>query len=257
MVRLLSGRFEECERQGWNLKVFLGIPSYDRKLHWKLFEALLGGKREVPVRPFLYGSSLPTYGFNMIWAEALNARAHGFTHFAMVHTDISPELGFVDKLIDIMQRHEADVVSAVVPIKTAEGLTSTALESVHPFQPKRFTMKEIFQREPTFTDPHLLLNTGCMLVDFRKPWVEEIVFHYENIIGRMESGAFGAMSFPEDWHFSRQARKLGARLFATREVRLTHWGEAPFENAEPWGTCETDPKCTFPLLGVEAACPAT
>lgn len=45
---------------------------------------------------------------------------------------------------------------------------------------------------------------------------------------------------PEDWNFSRMVNSLGGRVMVTRRVSLTHWGYIPFNNQEPWGTCEQD-----------------
>ena len=45
---------------------------------------------------------------------------------------------------------------------------------------------------------------------------------------------------PEDWLFSRQARANGAKLFATREVKLLHRGPKSFGNMNAWGTAKTD-----------------
>jgi len=74
-----------------------------------------------------------------------------------------------------MERTKAKVLSVVLPLKSAEGVVSTALDD--PDYPtsslvSQFTTTEIHQMpEETFTHERLLANTGCLLVDFREPWV--------------------------------------------------------------------------------------
>ena len=100
-------------------------------------------------------------------------------------------------------------------------------------------MHEIMKMEPTFTFPNILLNDGLMLVDLRKDWVNHIWFHFDDKITMYRGKRQVAMK-PEDWNFSRDARKLGATMYATREVRLTHHGQQSFPNSFAWGTHETD-----------------
>ena len=173
--------------------------------------------------------------FNILWAGALEARAKGVSHFAMIHSDIAAERFWLDKMGEIMTRVGADVLSVVSPLKSHEGLTSTAIDTENRFKVKRFSLHEIHAMEPTFTRPGLLVNTGLMLVDMRKPWVEKMHFYFDDQIidGR-------ATSSPEDWNFSRDARALGASIWATREVQLQHFGPAAYSNAHPWGTLKTD-----------------
>jgi predicted O-methyltransferase YrrM len=70
------------------------------------------------------------------------------------------------------------------------------------------------------------------------PWCLETHFHVENSIERID-GKWAAVTFPEDWHFSRQCRKLGLKLAATKAVRVDHYGGHRWCNQEAWGW-ETD-----------------
>jgi len=89
--------------------------------------------------------------------------------------------------------------------------------------------------EPTFTAPNLLLNTGLMLVKLSAPWVQQVYFHFEDKIIRV-NGRRRAVLMPEDWMFSRDARKLGCTAqWATREVRVEHKGMATYPNDVVWG----------------------
>src|ERR1700724_2919706 len=58
------------------------------------------------------------HNFNMMWCCALNDRkANGYTHFAMVHSDIGTGPFWLDTLIEEMDRVDADVMTAVNAIK--------------------------------------------------------------------------------------------------------------------------------------------
>jgi len=45
---------------------------------------------------------------------------------------------------------------------------------------------------------------------------------------------------PEDWGFSRMARAVGAKLWATREIEINHYGMMRYPNTQIWGTAKTD-----------------
>jgi hypothetical protein len=186
-----------------------------------------------------------TRNFNELWCAALNEREKGVTHFMMLHDDIAPEPWFADTMMDIMTSNNADVVSVIVPIKDHTGYTSTALDAppfagADPWRVTRLTMHEVYNDYPaTFTRHNLLINTGCMLVDIRKPWVEQVRFRFEDKIVK-RNGKFYAENMPEDWLFSQDALKLGAKLYATRVVKVNHVGQIKFSNALTWGTEKSD-----------------
>lgn len=192
-----------------------------------------------------YSSSLLAKTFNHLWCNALNARSKGVTHFAMVHADIGPETYWLDKMHAIMSEHKADILSVVAPMKSYEGLTSTGIDGYidgrRALTPRRFTMREIYAMpHATFTHPDLVINTGLMLVDLTKPWVEEVAFGIADEIHVSDDGKFTPFTIPEDWSFSRQARNRGAIIYATRDVKLEHWGTAAYANTGPWGSLEID-----------------
>lgn len=226
------------------MQVFLGIPAYSRTVYVGLLQALMIGNK-APVRLFFHCSSFLTKAFNDIWCQALNHRKNGVTHLCLIHNDVIPGNHFIDTLLQIMAKTKADVVSAVIPLKSGDGLTSTALERPNYFAPRRFTLTEIHAQEPTFTDPALLINTGLMLVDFQKPWVEEIAqqgapFSFLDTVQRHPNGDYYPASAPEDWEFSRKAKRLGATLYATREVSVIHQGDTGFPNNVVWGNLTKD-----------------
>ena len=234
-------------------KVFLALPSYDGHMEQGAFGPIAHSKAHL-AQPL--GSSLLCYTFNQLFCMALNMRSKGFTHWAILHADICPlQNDWLDTLRSEMERVGADVMSAVVPLKSNDGLTSTGLavqefyakryggvEELDPWAVKRLTMKEIYDLPETFTDENLVVNSGCMIVDITKPFAEKICFTIQDRIVRDENGEFKALVFSEDWSFSQQVRKLGGSIWATRKVGLYHVGKNCFFNTSVFGSCESDPK---------------
>lgn len=233
--------------------VMLASPSYDGRIEQAVLDAIIRATKDPNVKNYIQtvNCSSLTRVFNTLWATALTDKKHkGLTHFAMIHADIAPEPWWLDKMLAIMEKTGADVLSAIVPQKTTQGLTSTAFDletktGDDPFDHwkiQRLTMQQAFKEfEPTFTRPDILLNTGLMLVDMRKDWVREIVFRFENDILEQPDGKLRPVEISEDWYFSREAKKRGAKLFATREVKVYHLGATAFPNHYAWGTVEVDP----------------
>jgi predicted O-methyltransferase YrrM len=193
-------------------------------------------------------SSAQCYTLNDAWIRATDGHSAGlYDFFIQLHTDILPEDFFIDKLVEILEREGADMLCAVAPIKSPQGLTSIALDVPmgdcdQQFRVKRFTMHEIMQQPPTFTDPKLLLNTGLMIADLSKPWTksEDVYFSFTDRIIKYRGRREAAFE-PEDWGFSRKARLAGAqKLVVTREIRLEHIGLAPYPNHVGWGSMQTD-----------------
>jgi hypothetical protein len=219
--------------------IFVALPTYDGTRHnaASLVELAQGE----PKAALAEGNvSLLAYNFNTFWADALNHRPE-MTHFLMLHSDVVPAPGFLGALMAEMRRVEADVLSVVIPIKSKDGLTSTALETDDRWKPRRLSMSEVFEREETWTEHGLLVNTGLMLVDFRKPWVEKVHFTVNDAIRQNPDGRFEALVEPEDWSFSRQVRALGGVTWATRKVHVLHIGTTAYGNSNPWGTLKRDP----------------
>jgi hypothetical protein len=101
-------------------------------------------------------------------------------------------------------------------------------------------MHEIMKLPPTFTHEKLLVNNGIVLIDIRKPFAEKMFWTCDTPIIKKD-GVYHAMFASEDWNFSRMARKAGAtKIFATREVTLTHEGRYRFRNDTEWGSLKTD-----------------
>lgn len=237
--------------------IFLALPSYD------------GNARNDPARalgttrPFFYqpcASSLLAFGFNVLWAHALNRRAeHGHRWFAMIHADIEPVPGWIDTLIAEAEKHDADVMSAVVPIKGPSGSLSTALadtdepwellcrlttrQANHPEFPVTFdadTCADALRRLPgelqsDLSPTRLLVNTGCFVARLDQSWSEGVRFTVRDEIVRCADGAFRPRFIPEDWDFSVQVARMGGKVMATKAVPITHHGEMAFRSTDQWG----------------------
>jgi predicted O-methyltransferase YrrM len=184
--------------------------------------------------------------FNYLLLRALEQHDLGNAdYFLLWHSDIVPENYFLDKLVKIAQEKQAGILAAVVAIKDEKGLTSTAIDEPVGDLPqywrvRRLTMTEVMDLPPTFTHSGLLNNTGLMLVDLSQPWVRDIYFHFDDAI-ITHHGKRLPVVMPEDWMFSRDARKLGCKeIWATREVAADHFGVSSYPNSQRWGTMKTD-----------------
>jgi len=234
-------------------KLFLALPNYGNLRYntVPLLSAVNGPKSFDAVFPAELCSSLLAHCFNTLWAQALAWRPQGVTHFLMLHADVVPhESDWLVQLHREMVRIGAKVLSAVIPMKDTQGITSTAIDG----QPlRRFTMKGIMALPETFTHPDLLVNTGMLLVDLREDWVEQIYFTVGDLITKAADGSYSVLAESEDWQFSRLARRLGVQLWATRKVKLTHWGAHGFSNFRAWGTEAQDLEGRDQTIAVEPA----
>jgi hypothetical protein len=217
--------------------VFLAMPHASSRVEagaaMALWQPSLAG---VDARAVCLQASLLTHSFNCLWASMLNDPA--FTHFAMIHSDVCPDPGWLDVLLAELDATGADLVSAVVPLKNGRGLTSTALDTGDPWCPRRLSLAEIWERDETWTEPGLLLNTG-LWVCRRGDWCERVQFRQQDRVRRGPSGTFEVHTIPEDWDFTRQVREHGGRVYATRKVHLYH-ERREFHTAKPWGQWKTD-----------------
>lgn len=224
------------------ITVQISSPSYDGRIHQGAMLGIMQATYNPEIKTILRISdcSSLTRVFNTLWCHALNDRPK-ITHFAMIHDDICPQPNWLDIMLSIMEKNKADVVSAISPLKTLEGKTSTAFGTGElGEQRKILSIRAAFKMEPTITSDDILVNTGLMLVDMRKPWVEKVAFKFESDIVKGPDGKFFPVEVSEDWIFSREAKKLGAKLMATRMVQLKHMGRAAYTNTQPWGSADND-----------------
>jgi len=231
------------------MRVLLAMPRYSGKVWMPAAQAFFnpsnaGSPLDVRHCDIRYpraispNSSIATACFNACWAMARNEWEAGrIDAFAMIHDDVGAQMQWLDILHREREKCGADIISTAVPIKDARGLTSTAIDDLdEKWRVRRITTKQLRKLPLTFTDsdvPGLLLNTGLWLAKLG-PWMNEVCFHVPNAIERI-NGRWKALHFPEDFNFSRDCRKLGLKLAATKAVRVDHFGEHGWSNQEAWG----------------------
>lgn len=213
-------------------------------------------------------SSALTRNFNALLLRFRKQPA-GAKFFAMHHADISVAPGWIDTLVEELEKHGADVVSAVVPIKDPHGLTTTGVFSKDGNSLRRYTMSEVMRFPETFdastarpveltaeeklftpealatkwpdtTGQALAINTGLWVMRADVPWLDKLVFKFEDEFVKGEDGEYTAVCRSEDWLFSEDLATFGAKVMATRKVRVRHWGTTAFGNDRPWGILKTD-----------------
>lgn len=203
-------------------------------------------------------NSLLAHACNKMYVQALNLREkHKLKWFAMLHADVVPEPFWLDKMVQIAEEADADMLSAIVPIKDGRGLTSTAIaqQGTKWGAFARLTMAQVHALPKTF-DKHLLrtglkalpddlrielgehhellLNTGCMISRLDQPWSGEVFFNITDRIN-LKFGQYYAEVEPEDWCFSRMIAEAGGRVMATSAINLQHIGNSGFNTVNVWG----------------------
>ena len=186
-------------------------------------------------------SSVLPHCFNQLLAVALNQRDEGrVTHLAMAHSDILAEPGWLDTLWSEMWLRQADLISAVIPIKGPTGRTSTAIGSEDdPWEVRRCinikdrrTLPETFATEEVCQPGEVLLvNTGLFLADLRRPWWDDFAFQFHTRLRKTAAG-WVADCRSEDWELSHHLHQHKARYLATFKVRLRHDGHKLYPNYE-------------------------
>lgn len=228
-------------------RVFLACPRYGAVVFEAAFAAFQASQDHAVMLWPSEDSRLP-YSFNKLWCAALNTRKeHGWTHFAMLHSDVAAERLWLDTLIAEQQWVGVQVLAAVIPIKDERGVTSTGLYHRETEALRRLTLHEVHKLPLTFRaadtacpEDALVVNTGCWVCDFTQPWVEQVRFRFVDEIRRLPDGTFDARTMAEDWDFSLQLDHLGVSVAATRRVSLKHYGSQGYSNAEPWGSWTQD-----------------
>lgn len=238
------------------MKLLIGLPTYDSRIDARLGLYLYGARRDNLITDVRTRQlSALCWCFNTLYVDALNDRTCDY--FLLIHADIIPiaPMGWISKLIQEATNAHADLISVVSPIKNANGLTSTALQTREHATPRRISMTEAMQLPQTFraadvaklfgcendAAQELLINTGCMLMDLRRNrdvWESMHFRTHDDIVKR--DGKFVATFTPEDWDFSRQANAHGLTVAATRAVSLIHNGNADYRNDHAWGDMAHD-----------------
>jgi GT2 family glycosyltransferase len=247
-------------------KIFLCSLTHDGKLDHRMAGVFFTAatKQQAQCDIYVKPSSLLAATCNEFWAKAQNDG--GYEWFAMLHADIVPEPGYLDKLIALAEEHQADIMSAVVPIKGPAGSTSTAISGkdvftrttrlmtrqlYNPAFPKTFDIEaackglnnlgyEIFDPGYLGVPVYLLINTGCMVVRLKRPWCKFAWFSMHDTIVEGPGGMISNLVESEDWFFARTAAEAGARVMATTEIHLEHLGTMSYHSHSMWGA-DLDP----------------
>jgi hypothetical protein len=237
---------ERTQAPAGQARVFLGLPHNGTIATDSISSLTAASQGRYEVGIGAAASSLLCYNFNRLWADALNCDPRP-DYFAMHHSDIGAPDGWLDVLIETLEQERADLVSAVVPIKTAHGHTSTGVVDMDGRRRRRLTVREVATLPPVFDakvagelcgvkNPRLIVNTGLWVCRFRAlPGVEELHFHMGDSI-RLEGGKFRAHCTPEDWTWSMDLAARGLKVLATSRGAhgVRHWPRAAL-GAEPAG----------------------
>jgi predicted O-methyltransferase YrrM len=216
--------------------------------------------------------------FNHLWVQALNEfEAGNCTHAAMLHSDIAPQAGWLDILADEMEELKLDFISVACAMKDDRAICNCGigLSDNRWGAWRRIAVKELPSLPPTFDladlyrvgiaageNKVLLHNTGCFLADLRSPcfwqqYTQRGIDPYDNfvhdeddlcawfafptkIVRDKKSGRWINWRESEDWFFSRQLQRLGAKTAITRKVGLNHIGKKSHLNSGNWGTQSCD-----------------
>lgn len=244
--------------------VFLCSPTHNGQLDNRMAKAFFAeASQDHRILNVVQQSSLLANACNNLWCTALNVKdQYNLTWFAMLHSDIIPEPFWIDKLIRIAEEKGADLLSAIVPIKSDEGVTSTAVShpnsrfgasfrltqhQVNNVFPETFSLQDLVDGGHTNVDPtthDLMVNTGCMICRLDKGWWTDVYF---TIADRIEynHGKFYAQVDSEDWFFSKCIADNGGKVMATRAIKVQHLGTTAFHSDRVWGS-EFDPHFLIP-----------
>lgn len=213
------------------MSVFLGIPTYDEWVHTNCMLGVIHATQKHNLQMRIIGSSALPFAFNQLWAAGATS---GCDYFAMCHADVGPDSMWVDTLIQELEETEADIMSAVIPIKDASNVYSVAM--CHENRPAhyRLTYEHLQQLPETFDtydlrhvtgqDGWMCANTGLWVCRLDRDWIRSV--HFEFITSIDWSGEKPRCHFiPEDWRLSQMLHALGKKVVCTKKVRCTHAGQ--------------------------------
>lgn len=246
--------------------IFIGCPTHDNRLDANTAERIFvsGSKSDRNAMTSIIAGSLINMACNALWCQAHNVReSNNVKWFVMLHSDCVPDRWWIDTLIEEAEKHDADIMSAVIPIKDVRGLTSTAIapsldpiepwlrvslrQLNHPDMPGTFDIDTLADALEVLPEPYgvknvprhaLMVNTGCMVARLDRDWSQKVHFAIKDEIrpDPEHPGQIKPYTLSEDWCWSLAAAAYGARVFATRAVRVTHKGIGEFSSAGQYGT---------------------
>lgn len=243
-------------------RVFLAIPQHGSGVQCGTMQSVLEAvaAKEYDIQVCNLGLSLLARNFNTLFTHAWNG---GFSHFVMLHADIHvgrPD-GYAGSwlrwLVDSTDKLDCAMLSAVVPIKSDAGCTSTALdlETGNHYTLRRVTVRELTQLPPYFFSRSdvcklfkvnekkagaFLVNSGCMCMPLRNPrydWfdVRWPGFQIHDKLVWNKAGVPATRTESEDWCCSRWMHDIGWSYYATKDLRIDHLGHRDWSNSGSWG----------------------
>lgn len=242
-------------------KVFIGIPSHKVEILAGTKVAVqIAASKNLKIQDQTLGLSLLAKNFNELFCTAWK---RDFDYFVLLHSDImvchpSHFSGgsWVDLLVKQANENGLAALSAVVPIKSQAGHTSTALQlsANNPYNMRRLTVRESNRLKQPFINRAdlcslfkvseekagpLFINTGCLLMDLRNfDWAGCRWPGFEiddKIVWDKNRNQPQTYTVPEDWKFSRWLDDQGWAYGATNELEIHHYGTVPFINRGDWG----------------------
>jgi hypothetical protein len=241
--------------------VLLTCPLYDGSLNCNAAKAMFYEASRLHQVGVVYAaSSMVARNCNSLWCDALNHRqSANLKWFAMLHSDAAPDAWWIDTLIAEAEKHDADLMSAVVPMKSVHGVTSTGIgkpqerhryfcrlttqQVRHPDFPDTFGIAEAAEalerlpgdlRIANVPRERLLVNTGCMVCRVDRPWATRVWFENEDRIVQV-NGQWEPVGQSEDWIFALRVGEEGGKVMATRRVNVVHRGVADYSSQAVWG----------------------
>ena len=206
---------------------YLAIPSGTGLIDFKTMAAIESARAAYPTMARrVQVCSLLAYAFNTLYADALNQRKDGVTHFVMVHDDVAPQ----DKDgVCWLRVMEQEMLIRGVPVLSASVAVRGTLDSsaaVDTTQAAtRIPLKELNAKVGIHSrDCALLINTGCLVIDIRHEWAERLSFHVRDGIRKLKDGTFAPFVEPEDWELSRSLRRMGVPFAVTAAIETLHAG---------------------------------
>jgi len=241
------------------INVFLGIPCHNGQASICTLRTTMearGPDLNVRIRTNSY--SLLDYNFNLLFATAWTM---GADYFLLLHNDIgvtsvSKTESWLGAMVRNMQEGGYAALAGIPPIKSMDGLTSTAIQltKTNSFTLRRLMVKDLANLPPVITradvctlyglDPAtagcLYINTGCLLMDLKHfKWHEKRWpgFQIRTQLAWSKDGIPKAYTLPEDWRFSQHLSSYGWPYAALNHsvLPVEHLGDLVFNNNPTWG----------------------
>lgn len=191
----------------------------------------------------------------------MNDEAHDYAYFAMLHSDVAVDDGWLDTMIDEMEHGNYDVMHALCKLKDVTGTYSTCL--AHGRREREWELKrritstesrrlpvtfgtedvlEVFGTygfHPPFDDLCLCPNTGCLVIRMSAAWWDYPGFTVKDRFvvttkdrrvvvveegKKRPAGVLWPMVLSEDWLMGMWAWRQGLRVGGTQKVVTRHAG---------------------------------